>query len=414
MTKNFTDKMIQGLKGGEKKYYVREVRGFTIQVMPTGSKTFMYICELEGKKRYKVLGTYPTMSLAQAREVYSEAYRKVKKGLSPDEPAPDMEIQKEEVTTFGHFAELCLAWAEREYSPSWYKTIKLSLNNDVLPYWKDKEISTIRRRDAIELLERVSARSVGMTANVHNAARSVLDYALQREYIDANPMLRLSKVVPSLKVVARERVLSDSEIRLLWSAIDDGPGDPTTKRALKLILVTAQRPGEVAGMHRREIEGKWWIIPKERAEKGRGDHMVYLSPTALSLIGDAKGYIFPSPRPNQPIGRNALSQMVSTTMMKAGVVAKDPYYGIPRWTPHDLRRTARTCMARAGVIDEHAEAVLAHCKQGIKKVYNKYEYQEEKKQALLTWEAALLGLLSSTKSQPLAKSGVHWTPNPVS
>lgn len=394
MAKNFNDKMIQALKGQDKKYYVREVRGFTIQVMPTGSKTFVYIYQLEGKKKYMVLGTYPAMSLAQAREVYGEAYRKVKKGIDPTQPAPDMEVVKEEDTTFGHFCELYLTWAEKKYVPAWYKTIKLSLTNDVLPFWKDKNITTIRRRDAIELLERVALRSPGQANNVHNAARCVMDYALEREYIDANPLLRLSRAVPELKVTCRDRVLDAKEIKTLWEAIDSGPGDDVTKRALKLILVTAQRPGEVAGMHRREIEGNWWVIPKERAEKGRGDHLVYLTPTALTLVGDNKGYIFPSPRPDQAIGRNALSQMVASEMKKGGAVTKVPYYGIPRWTPHDLRRTARTEMARAGVVDEHAEAVIAHCKQGIKAVYNKYEYQEEKKQALVTWERALLGMVA--------------------
>lgn len=394
MAKNFTDKMIQGLKGQDKKYYVREVRGFTIQVMPTGIKTFVYIYQLEGKKHYKVLGTYPTMTLAEAREAYGEAYRKVKKGINPSQPAPEMEVVKEEDLSFGHFCKLYLTWAEKKYVPAWYKTIKMSLNNDVLPFWKDKLITSIRRRDAIELLERVALRSPGQANNVHNAARCVMDYALEREYIDANPLLRLSRAVPELKVTCRERTLDDKEVKFVWDALSAAPGDEVTRRALKLILVTAQRPGEVAGMHRREIEGNWWIIPKERAEKGRGDHMVYLTPTALSLIGEAKGYIFPSPRPEQAIGRNALSQMVSSTMKKGEVITKTPYYGIPRWTPHDLRRTARTCMARAGVIDEHAEAVIAHCKQGIKAVYNKYEYQEEKKQALLTWEKELLRIVS--------------------
>ena len=395
----FTDKYIANLKPTGKRYFVREQRGFAIRVQPSGLRTFFYIYTFEGERKHFNLGDYPEVSLAEARKEYLKNYLIVSRGLDP-KAAPVVEKQdeeKEEDLTFGHFAELFLAWSEKNHVPSWYKTNKLSLNNDVLPYWKDKKITDIRRRDAIELLERVAKRAPGQSANVQKAARSVFDYAIQREYRDDNPMLRLSKVIPALKVTTRERTLTDAEIKYLWTAIDAGPGDDFTKRALKLILVTAQRPGEVSGMHRDELDGCWWTIPKERAEKGKGDHLVYLTPTALQLIGDREGFIFPSPKDGQPLGRNSLAQLVSSEMTKKGEVTKQPYYGLPRWTPHDLRRTARTCMARIGIIDEHAEAVIAHCKQGIKKVYNKHEYQEEKKQALIKWEAELLRITSEVQ-----------------
>jgi integrase len=165
----------------------------------------------------------------------------------------------------------------------------------------------------------------------------------------------------------------------------------------------------VAGLHSREIDGKWWTIPTERAKNGH-EHRVYLTPTALKLIGETVGYIFPSPREVTPIGsslsesksmgRNALAQLVSSKMEKVvegnkkeKEVAKLPYYGMTPWTPHDLRRTARTVMARIGIPDEHADEVLNHSKVGIKKVYNTYKYDKEKQAALTAWEAELLRIL---------------------
>lgn len=388
---NFTDKSLSALKPEDKLYFVREARGFTVRVMPSGFKTFLYIYEMKGKKVHLNLGVYPQTSVAEARQLYTAAYLKVASGIDPkQESIKVVEKAKEDNSlTFGHFAELFLVWSKANYCTSWHRTNELSLKHDVLPYWKDTKIEDIRRRDAIALIERVAARSAGQAANVQKAARSVFDYALQREFTDNNPMLRLVKVIPALKVTSRERTLSDKELKQLWYSIDAGPGDSKTKRALKLILVTAQRPGEVAGMRHEEIEGEWWTIPSERAEKGRGEHLVYLTPTALQLIGSGKGFVFPSPRPKKPLGRNSLAQLVSSP-----TAGKEPYYGLPRWTPHDFRRTARTNMARAGVVDEHAEAVLAHCKQGVKKVYNKYEYKEEKKAALLTWEELLLSIIN--------------------
>jgi integrase len=213
-----------------------------------------------------------------------------------------------------------------------------------------------------------------MVPNVHKALRGVFDHALQREYLEFNPSLGLTKVIPDLKLKSRDRVLTEAEIKHVWHSLDES----VVSRALKLILVTAQRPGEVAGLHRNEIENSVWTIPKERAEKGRGDHVVPLTKTALELIGAYEGPIF-------DVKRNSLSQVLSRDKK---------YFDLLRWTPHDLRRTARTFMAKIGVPEEHAEAILNHAKQGMKKVYNKYEYQEEKKAALLKWEAELLRIVS--------------------
>jgi integrase len=113
-------------------------------------------------------------------------------------------------------------------------------------------------------------------------------------------------------------------------------------------------------------------------------HRVYLTPTALELIGNEEGFIFPSYRmANGYISRQTLSQHVATRN----------YFDLPKWTPHDLRRTARTEMARIGIPEEHAEAVLNHKKQGIVKVYNLHQYADEKKAALLLWEAELLRII---------------------
>jgi len=389
----FTDKYILNLKPLDKKYYKREARGFAIRVMPSGVKTFLYVYKVNDKGRQELnLGEYPYTTLAGAREKYQAAYTLVSKGVDPKEQIKAVEEAKEKArnTTFKHFSDEYLRWSEQHHTQAGYKINKLSLENDVLPFWQDRDISGISRRDAIELLERVAHRAPGQAGNVQRAARGVFGYALEREYIPANPMLGLSKVVPALKQVPRERILTDAEIIQLW---------PTLPPYLQLILLTAQRPGEVAGIHTREIQiginkpwcatcrrCGWWTIPPERTKSGK-EHMVYLTVSALKLISDLDGYVFPSPKSDsldKPIERMALSRYVH----------RHNYNNLPRWTPHDLRRTARTHMARIGIIDEHAEAVLAHCKQGIKKVYNKYEYQEEKKSALLKWEEELLKIIS--------------------
>jgi len=240
--------------------------------------------------------------------------------------------------------------------------------------------------------------TAGQCANVQRVASAVLDYAIQREHIEINVMYRLSKAVPALKYEPRTRTLDDAEIRHIWSAIDEGPGDAVTKRALKLVLITAQRPGEVAGMHRSEISGSTWTIPKARMKVKVGDHIVHLTATALELIGDVEGYIFPTTLDVSHMGRAAMSGMVARKATNREGIKRDtnklPYYGLPRWTPHDLRRTARTNMSRCRIRPEHSEAVIAHAKPGMNGTYDKWEYIEEKKEALQKWETLLLQILA--------------------
>jgi integrase len=178
-------------------------------------------------------------------------------------------------------------------------------------------------------------------------------------------------------------VLSDKEIKLIWGQIDIMPGTEVVKRAIKMVLVTAQRPIEVVGMHRSEIDGNWWTIPWTRIKTETGkrlarehrDHRVYLGPLAKSLLGDSKGYIFPSSKIDTHIIRNSMAQRITKL--------DTPYFGLPRWTPHDLRRTAKTLMARVGVNKEHSERVLNHAQDEMEATYNQYSYDKEKRLALL-------------------------------
>lgn len=398
MGKPFTDKLIASLRPKLKKYLVVEGRGFTIRVLPSGIKTFLYRYTFAGKKKEINLGIYlDPVRLAEAREKYQDAHILKSRGIDPQEhnKAIDAAKEKESDNTFGRFAELYLAQKQESFSSGWLKTIQGALNNDLLPEWKDKHISTIRRKDVIAMLDTVSRRAKGQVKNVQKAASGVFDYALHREYIDSNPAFNLTKAVITLKPVQRTRYLSDAEVKAVWNAIDCGIGNNETKKALKLILVTAQRPGEVSGMHRREIEGNWWTIPKEHTKNGK-EHKVYLTPTARLLLGESEGYIFPSPREGRPINRNSMSQLVSRKRIdKKTNEEQVPFYGLTRWTPHDLRRTARTIMERLRIPAEHSEAVLNHAKQGVINIYNQHEYQEEIKEALIRWEAELLRIVAS-------------------
>lgn len=190
-----------------------------------------------------------------------------------------------------------------------------------------------------------------------------------------------------------------------------------------MILVTGQRPGEVIGMHTDEISERWWTVPVERS-KNKKAHRVYLTDTALGLIGPLKvlddetgemkpkGFIFPCTaiKKNQAMGRLSISQVVSRNMAVPVLVNGKPVFdrkgnpvtenklGVADFTPHDLRRTAATFMSQIGFMDEVIDAVLNHSKQGIIRTYNLNRYDKEKQQALEAWERKLNNIINDTES----------------
>ena len=380
MAKNFSDKYLASLKPKEKPYKIREAKGFALEVLPTGTKTFLFIYEVSGKRKQLRLGTYPLTSLADARKKYNDAVEAIYLGESlvpeviPESPVEltFLELIHKYIGSCSHNTKV---WVDSKESTLLKKLVE----------WHGRPISSITRREAYAIVDKELEVGVGAAGHLLRTARAMFEYAVEREYVVGSPFSKLRKGIPSLKAKARTRFLNENEIPIVWKGIKTCGFSDEAKRLLLTILVTAQRPGEVAGMHRREISGDWWTIPPERNLKGERDHRVFLSVTAKELIGEAKGYIFPGEH-TEHIKGGVLSRLI----------IRNDYYGLPRWTPHDLRRSARTHMSRLRVPSEHAEAVLNHAKQGMVKVYDQYEYDAEKREALQAWERELLRLVTQS------------------
>ena len=433
--KPFTERFLASIKPQEKKFTIREGRGFALQVLPSGAKSFLYIFEVNKQKGYMKLGNYPAMSLAEARKTYNEAYNLIKSGIDPrdQKKIATESLQKkaeERATTFnlseqfsfkslmdegipdGYIpstveelvAVYCVMYSKVNHGLKTQRNFLYTTQSSIIPMIGKKLITEVRRKDAIALIQSIASRAPGQSANVLKAGRQIFEYALQREWVDNQPFLQITKAVPKAGSNACERVLDDAEVLQAWTAISESPSSDSVKRALKMILVTAQRSGEISQMHSEQIKDRWWTIPAKVAKNGR-EHRVYLTDTALSLIGERKGYIFPSEKgSNGHVAVNTLAQAISRGYLSDEILKvvgtrkikarKEPYFGMAPWTPHDLRRTARTNMPRVGVSDEHAEEVLNHTKPGLIGVYNKYRYDKEKKVALIEWEKFLLTLLN--------------------
>jgi integrase len=158
--------------------------------------------------------------------------------------------------------------------------------------------------------------------------------------------------------------------------------DDKIKRGLKLILVTAQRPGEVIRMQRSEIRDGWWILPGLKVKNGK-THRVYLSSLAKELIGDGDAdYVMESRLKDRPMCTTAMAHALQKRGLK--------HMGIDHFVPHDLRRTAATNIARLGYSTEVIAKVLNHSVRGITAVYNRYQYDEQVKEAMQAWADMLV------------------------
>lgn len=411
----------------DKEFDQREVNGsegFGIRVRRSGVITFFYMYHFGGKRRMMILGTYNDernkVTLSEARQKYNSAFNSVHQ-LKVDPMATPADAPEAEMTVEKLAAEFLEKWAAVNYSTRWHDNVKGVLHKYVLPEIGNHAVTAVRRRDLIALLEPLVETKPGQARNVYKAISKMFWYAEDREYLDATPCNRMLNSLPQLSTPSgRERILKDEEIKKVWNRIDRGPGDDSVKRALKFILVTGQRPDEVAGMHRREIDGEWWTIPwkriktenKKTLRRKPEDHRVYLTPLALSLVGNEKGFIFPAqPDPFAPNPETALPGQVQRNSLSQRVVRGFPvkrakgktiwfqYYGRPHWTPHDLRRSAKTGMSRIGVPDKWSEEVLNHKVDRVRGTYDQHDYDEQKKQALTQWSAHLEMLLNLKKPE---------------
>ena len=390
MQKNLTERFLQTIKppaAGRAEFYDQTVKGLSVRVTASGIVTFTLFYRLSGdrQKRRTTLGQYPALSLAEARQKARAALLHAARG---NDPGAEQLAVKQSPT----LAELLAEFWERELSAKKSGAeMRRLLEKDALPAWGKRKVKEITRRDVVILLDQVRDRGAPVTANrLLGRLTRLFNFACERGILEESPCARLKKIEEQ----PRERVLSDRELAAFWQGLDDTGIHPGTALALRFILVTGQRPGEVSGMAWAEIDDNWWTIPAERAKNGR-EHRVPLTSLGRALLAQARelaagsAYVFPSPRPN---GRDKPLQVRS---LSRAIDRKYELLGIAKFVPHDLRRSVRTRLAELGVDDIVAERILNHTLQGIARVYNRHDYDVEKRAALETWQRHLQQIIQS-------------------
>lgn len=387
-TGKFTERSVGAIKPQNDRIEIWEPgrKGFGVRVYPSGKKSWVFLYRYHGKARRMTLGEFPHLSLAKAHVKHAEAAALLREGIDPGRLDIVAKEVKRQAPTVDELAEEYLEKWARPRKRSWREDQRI-LTKYVSPAWGWVKAQDVRRRDVIRMLDDLAARAPVQANRVQSVVRKMFNWAVTRDVLKVSPC---HQVKAPAKETRKERVLSAAEIRDFWQGIEAAQMSDSVRRALKLILVTAQRPGEVIGASWSEIAGGWWTLPGGRT-KNKMSHRVPLSPIAVQLFGNAgQGAVFPSPKTSkaQPIHVNALSHALRTALQAAEPGA-EPALKMAYFTPHDLRRTAASQMTSAGIPRLVVSKILNHAEPGVTAIYDRHSYDRETKQALEAWARRL-------------------------
>jgi integrase len=384
-------------------------RGFGVRVTTAGARAFVLNYRLRGREHRFTIGAWPDWSALKAVREARNLRQRIDRGENPiDDRTPSpatatvASILDDFVAQHVRNKNQPLRSAD-EYESAFRRLVK--------PHIGKLGIYEVRRSDVIKMLDEIeNANGPVMADRTLAYVRKAFNWYAIRDDRFSVPVVRgMGRIKP--KERARTRVLSDEEIRTIWPAL----GEAGTFGALaKTLLLTAQRRDEVAHMNRNEIGTDGiWTIPAERYKTKRPNH-VPLSKAALAVveaqlkIGDCD-YVFPSrsETPFSGFGKSKakLDKAVLVAMKKQAKKATtiEP---VPNWTLHDLRRTAKTLMVRAGVRPDISERVLGHAIAGVEGTYDRHSYADEKRDALEKL-AAMINRILNPPASNVATLGEH-------
>ncbi len=372
-----------------------ENKGLVLRITPIGTKTwsFIYRRKVDGVKARAAIGRFGRgvgeFGLSAARTEAQKLIGIVASGKDPSGEAAA--IRKAD--TVSELLEAFIADHPKQ-GARWTIECARIFEKEVNPLIGNVKLPELERHHIRSVLNAVKARNAPVAVNrTLSALRRALAWGVEQDSLATNPA---SGIKTNVIETPKDRALTDSEIKALWAGLDDAPMSERSKLALKIILATGQRPGEVCGMLKSELnlKGKVWLLPKTRTKNGK-PHTIPLSSLALELIEQAmeidptEPFVFMTRgrgkdgliRP-KAMDSHALSHAMRKSLEKLG-------FANNTFSPHDLRRTAATGMARLGLSDHIVGKVLNHVSGKAKtitaQVYITHEFIAEKRNALDAW-----------------------------
>lgn len=402
-----SDTQIRTAKPREKSYKIFDAHQLFLMVTPSGGKLWRLNYKYDGKPKSLALGSYPLVTLAQAREKRDEARRSLAEGMDPV-VAKKLKLEaniEASRTTFEKVAREwhginCPQWAKRHADD-----IMRSLERDIFPSIGSLPIAAITPPKLLEVLRSIEARSAIETAKrIRQRISAVYTFAIASGLADSDPSEKVGGALKPLPKKGRQPAITNlSALNLLLMTVDEDNARPVTRLALRLIALTAVRPGEIRGAEWSEFEGldgehPLWRIPaarmkgdRDRKDEVGGEHLVPLAPESVAVLRAAQKVsgggklVFPSTRHfHRPMSENALGYLLN----RAG------YHG--RHVPHGFRAAFSTIMnewaIKHGRPTDRAviDLMLAHIPMNkIENAYNRAAYMERRRELAQIWASML-------------------------
>ena len=366
----FTEPFVRNVSTDRQQEFCED--GLCLRVYPTGRKVWFLPYRTEaGRFRRLKLGTYPALTLKQARSVARTRRGEVEQGHDPQAARVQARQQQE---TFEALARLYLERHAKVKKRSWQEDERI-LERELIPAWASREPASITRREIADLVEKIVKRGSPIMANRTLALiGKVFSFAVEREIVEHNPRIGLS--MPA-KERARDRALSEEEIQVLWGILDTEPF--VMASVFRILLLTAQRTASVLQMRKADLSGSVWSISGE-VMKSQHAHRVFLSDLSLDIVQACADedpdspWVFPSDRkPGSPIC--ATGKALQRIRRRCGF----------HFTCHDLRRTCATHLSRLGCPRHLITLILDHADASVTAIYDRYSYDDELQEWMERW-----------------------------
>jgi integrase len=416
--RNLTDRYLNSLaddpaeKGKTKDIMDTVVPGFGVRVSETGRRTFVLIARFPGNKSSarRALGEYGELTLEKARRKARHWLELNGRGIDPvdEEERERLAEERKRENSFAAVAEEFIKYIHRQKLRT-AAVMERNLRETFVKRWSSRPITDITSHDVGRVIREAVARDSTYQA-FHDFAliRRMFNWAIGTdEYgLETNPCDRLNTKDMIGERHARDRVLTDIELRALWSATDrlPYPYGPL----YRLLSLTGLRLGEACGARWSEIdlERREWTIPADRMKKVKGGAKPFMVPLTDAMVevlsklprftsGD---FLFSNSCGKRPLKPNLFSdpkeRLDKLVIEELRKLASEPErVTLASFVNHDIRRTVRTHLSALKIGEEVREAVLAHVRPGIKGVYDKYQYLDEKREALTLWNARLRSIV---------------------
>lgn len=388
-----TDSALKAAKPREKPYKLADGEGLYLEVMPTGSKLWRLKYRHLGKENRLAFGSYPEVTLLQARRKRSEARQLISEGKDPaQERKSTRQAQKVEGLTFETLAREWFAYNAPRWAESTTYKAKLYLENDLIPGIGSRTLKDITRPDLVELVRKVEARgTLNAAGKIRQWLHQIFRYGLAKGVVETNPATDLDVVAAPARAPRHHPHVALSELPELLTKCDSANINTLTRYAIRLLVLTAVRPGELraAPWSEFDLDAATWTIPKERM-KARRPHVVPLPSQAVEILRLIKPITGEYPlvfagqqNPDRPMSENTVNKALRIMGYEN------------RQTGHGFRHLLSTELNGRGYNKDWIERQLAHGdSDGIRDTYNHANYLEQRRGMMQAWADSIDALCS--------------------